>query len=57
MDLLTVAMHELGHLLGLADLHDADLEDDLMLATLAPNQTKLLPLSPPAVDALFSAGP
>ncbi len=35
MDLLTVMMHELGHVLGLDDLDSLDNHDDLMAETLA----------------------
>ena len=40
MDLLTVVMHELGHVAGLHDLYDAAAEDDLMLGWLAAGQRK-----------------
>jgi CSLREA domain-containing protein len=39
MDLLTAVMHELGHVLGLADLEDED--DDLMADILQPNRRRL----------------
>jgi hypothetical protein len=35
MDLLTAVMHEMGHSLGLSDLHDDDATDELMYETLA----------------------
>ncbi len=35
IDLLTVVMHELGHLAGLHDLHDDESEDDFMYGWLA----------------------
>ncbi|MFP6613871.1 MAG: right-handed parallel beta-helix repeat-containing protein, partial [Pirellulales bacterium] len=40
IDLLTVVMHELGHVAGLDDLYDADDEDDLMYAWLQPGMRK-----------------
>jgi hypothetical protein len=39
MDLLTAVMHEMGHVLGLADLEDAD--DDLMADILQPGRRRL----------------
>jgi hypothetical protein len=41
MDLLTVVMHELGHVLGLADLVGAEYADDLMAETLVPGARRL----------------
>jgi predicted Zn-dependent protease len=49
MDLATVIAHELGHVLGYADLDAA--ADDLMAATLPAGQRRLS-----AVDAVFDAG-
>ncbi len=40
MDLLTVVMHELGHVAGLDDLYGADERDDLMYAWLDPDMRK-----------------
>ena len=36
MDLLSVVMHEMGHVLGLDDLDEAEHRDDLMAESLAP---------------------
>ena len=41
MDLLTVVMHELGHMLGLADETQAGATADLMFETLAPGVRRL----------------
>jgi hypothetical protein len=41
MDLLTVVMHELGHVLGLGDLDNAGVPDDLMAAALTPGIRRL----------------
>jgi hypothetical protein len=41
MDLLTVVMHELGHVLGLGDLDNAGHPDDLMDVALAPGIRRL----------------
>jgi uncharacterized repeat protein (TIGR01451 family) len=41
MDLLTVMTHELGHVLGLDDLYDAEHADDLMSAVLPPGVRRL----------------
>jgi hypothetical protein len=40
MDLLTVVMHELGHMAGLVDLYDVEAEDDLMYAWLDAGQCR-----------------
>ena len=40
MDLLTVVMHELGHVAGLDDLYGEDERDDLMYAWLDPDMRK-----------------
>jgi hypothetical protein len=53
-DLLTVAMHELGHVLGLDDLDPAAAPDDLMAATL-PTGARRLP--GPAAEATPIASP
>ena len=47
MDLLTVALHEMGHVLGLPDLSFDDPSDPLMDETLAPG-VRRLPESVPA---------
>jgi hypothetical protein len=54
MDLLTVVTHELGHILGLADVSATFLPDDLMDTTL-PTGTRRLP-TPTDVDAVFAGG-
>lgn len=41
IDLLTAVMHELGHVLGLADIDPSRIADDLMTATLAPGVRRL----------------
>lgn len=43
MDLLTVVMHELGHVLGIDDLHDEDDAEQIMAHELAPGVRKGLP--------------
>ena len=40
IDLLTVVMHELGHVAGLDDLYDADDSDELMYAWLQPGMRR-----------------
>lgn len=49
VDLLTVVSHELGHTLGLDDLHSQEHHNELMAATLAPGERRL----PDADDLLF----
>jgi len=51
MDLLTAMMHEMGHVLGLADL---DGEDDLMAAVLQPGTRRLPTLAD--VDQVLASG-
>ncbi|HJZ53858.1 MAG TPA: LamG-like jellyroll fold domain-containing protein, partial [Gemmataceae bacterium] len=53
-DLLTVVMHELGHVIGLADLNPADVPHDLLTTTLGLG-TRWLPAVPAARPGL-SAG-
>ena len=52
MDLLTVLMHELGHVLGFDDLESDLQSNSLMFHELAPGLRRLPALS--AVDAVFS---
>ncbi len=54
MDLLTVVTHELGHILGLADVSATFLPNDLMDIDL-PTGTRRLP-TPTDVDAVFAGG-
>jgi hypothetical protein len=51
MDLLTVVLHEMGHLAGGADLGASGHADDLMAETLAPGTRRV-----DALDAVFSHG-
>jgi hypothetical protein len=53
MDLLTAVMHELGHTLGLGDLHDHGDEDNLMYEELAVGVRRAS--FDEAVDAVFGA--
>jgi hypothetical protein len=57
VDLLTVVMHELGHVLGLEDLDPDAHADDLMAATLAPGTRRVFTLSPSAILEEGSATP
>lgn len=54
VDLLTVVMHELGHVLGLDDLDPPADSDSLMTATLSPGIRRLPTAA--LVDAIFSDG-
>jgi hypothetical protein len=40
MDLVTAIMHELGHFIGLPDVHDEANRDDIMFARLAPGERR-----------------
>jgi hypothetical protein len=51
MDLLTVVMHELGHVLGLADLDGEEHAHDLMSTTLQPGVRRLPAPGKPDVTA------
>jgi hypothetical protein len=53
VDLLTVLMHELGHVLGLPDLDAIDEVGDLMFHDLATGRRRMLSFS--AVDAVFAS--
>jgi hypothetical protein len=53
MDLLTVVMHELGHVAGLADLYDVEAEDDLMYALLKAGERRTP--NEAVVDRLFAS--
>jgi hypothetical protein len=60
MDLLTVVLHELGHVLGLEDLGSAADAHDLMATTLLPGERRLpgrgdLPILPTALGAAGAA--
>ncbi|MCS6850698.1 MAG: Ig-like domain-containing protein, partial [Gemmataceae bacterium] len=63
VDLLTVVMHELGHVLGLGSLDPQVYADDLMTATLAPGVRRGWEgpgngvLTRPVTDQLFSSFP
>ena len=53
MDLLTVVMHELGHVLGLYDVDTSDHPGDLMDLTLAPGIRRLpMPADSSAIDTI-----
>jgi hypothetical protein len=52
VDLLTVLSHEVGHVLGLADLDADNSPATLMTATLGPGERRIL--GPAAVDAVFA---
>jgi VCBS repeat-containing protein len=54
VDLLSVVMHELGHVLGLADLDPTAYPEDLMAAELSPGIRK--DPGSAAVDAIFGGG-
>lgn len=41
MDLLTTVMHELGHQLGLGDIYDRKVRDDLMFGYLVPGERRI----------------
>jgi hypothetical protein len=51
MDLLTVVLHEMGHLAGRADVGASGYADELMAETLAPGTRRV-----DALDAVFSHG-
>jgi hypothetical protein len=51
MDLLTVVLHEMGHLAGLADVGASGHADDLMAGTLTPGTRRV-----DALDAVFGCG-
>jgi uncharacterized delta-60 repeat protein len=51
MDLLTVVLHEMGHVLGMSDLDPATNPGDLMDATLSVGQRRV-----DVLDALFAQG-
>jgi hypothetical protein len=62
MDLLTVVMHELGHVFGLEDLSSTGDAHDLMATTLVPGERRLpghvtLPLSPTGVSSAVTPVP
>jgi hypothetical protein len=62
MDLLTVVLHELGHVFGLEDLGAGDDAHDLMAATLLPGERRLpgrggLPITPIAPKATAADAP
>jgi hypothetical protein len=52
MDLLTVVLHEMGHVLGLPDLPESESTHDLMAQRLSPGERRLLGPADPS-----SAGP
>ena len=52
LDLLSAIMHELSHVLGLADLYDERTDDHLMTAHLAPGERRAI--TGAAVDEIFS---
>jgi hypothetical protein len=56
IDLLTVVAHELGHVLGLQDLTDADHPGDLMAVSLTPG-VRRLPPGVQVVEGLPSSAP
>ena len=58
MDLQTVVLHELGHVIGRDDIYDADHADDIMYGHLSPGETRspqagTTPLLP-SLDTIFS---
>ena len=54
VDLLTTVAHELGHVIGKADLYDASQSGDLMYGFLSPGERRL-DVSVSASDNVFSA--
>jgi len=61
MDLLTVVMHELGHVLGLGDLEVSEFPDDLMTEVLEPGTRQLpdeivIPADPAKPSGALRAG-
>ncbi len=59
MDLLSVVLHEMGHQLGLSDLHETANSGDLMHWQLGNGQRRRTskPLDPSICDALFGSEP
>jgi hypothetical protein len=56
MDLLTVVMHELGHVLGLGDVNTADNPGDIMDETLSPGVRRLpMPADSSAIETIPEA--
>jgi CSLREA domain-containing protein len=54
MDLLTVVMHEFGHVAGLRDLYDDEFEDDLMYGWLEPGIRKTSMSASSLADEVFA---